>query len=1014
MDLFHENLAKWTLTAPEEIHSMAMLEALNPPLSVIFCQTTNGMPNLMVGTPQFPCYLHSQEDPLAEAKEWFASLSLNQIQALYVYGIGLGYYYEAAKDWLKEDNDRYLIFIEDDPEVMRCFMETERCREMLDNPQVFIRLLGPRSEQIPQFTSLTSLFNFLNHTFTALKSYTETKPALFSEFKSTVSFLSTMHQMFFSESAGHGLVFFRNFFLNFLDLPRSHFANGLLGKFKGVPAIICGAGPSLNKNIDVLSTLTDRALIFAGGTALNALNGKGVMPHFGVGIDPNPNQFTRLVMNHAFELPFLYRCRMLHEALEMVHGDRLYLTGSGGYEVGKWFEKQLGVNEPELPEGFNVLNFSVVIAHAMGCNPIICAGIDLAYSGGDSYAAGVASHAIHNRKSHFRTKDSEDELISKNDIYGKPVHTLWKWMAESLWYSHFAESHPECRLINATEGGIGFENVENMPLAEVKQKYLGKQWDLKTRLHGEIQNSPLPQKFNDKEITTLIRSLMESLSKCGDSCHSILKVISSEIEHPLKDDGKLEKIGQEESLLFKEMAYDVVLKRFNDDYLKRRELDFKRLENDKGLISEEEYARKKAVLDFDRYHFLHETALLNASVANMLLQRHEQQETAVHDNKRMQESLRQQYPIPTPNADEEYFFDKNHFRIKDPELQLDYAEIFPDGQEPAQESLFYPSQKMKLETWYLNDSLHGPSTFYDENGTILCRAWFVQGKQEGKMWTYHADGSLHSLQMFDKGLPIGLHQYFYPNGLPKSILPYKQGVLHGEVRLYHSTGMLVRQLSFVDGKRTGPECIWSDEGQLLIACQYEADRPFGLTRVWHANGVLAKEIVYGEDFNPIETKEWDTDGVLIEMDEDSDYFDQMNTETHKLTASLSRMVQEMSVLTPLMSEKIKSDVPPVLKANDLSVELAKLQEEMQYLQSLDTLLKEQLSQEEETKEAIWKTPTFRRELEEQFEAMKDKINTDLGKIGKGIKKIVGTLNKDTKDDSDNRDNSDNNDKSHTH
>lgn len=990
MDLFRENLAKWATLIPEKPDVITAMESLNP-LSVTFCTADNGMPNLALTTAQGPVYLHSPNDPLAEAKEWFSSLYLNQIQVLYIYGLGLGYYYEAAKNWLKENRDNYLVFIEDDSEVVHRFLETERCREMFDNPQVYLHLLADREAQVGQFTDLTSLFSPLNNLYSGLKSYERLKPLFFSEFKATISFLSKMHCMFYSEAAGHGLVFFRNFFLNFLNLPSSFFANGLLGKFKGIPAIICGAGPSLNKNIDVLSTLSDRALIFAGGTALNALNGNGVMPHFGVGIDPNPDQFTRLVMNHSFELPFIYRCRMLHEALEMVHGDRLYLNGTGGYAVGKWFENQLGVDEPELGEGFNVLNFSVVVAHAMGCNPIICTGIDLAYSGGDSYAAGVESHPVHNRKSNFRTKNIDDEVICKNDIYGKPVNTLWKWIAESLWYTHFAENHPECTLINATEGGIGFTNVENMTLEEVKHRYLSKQWDLTSRLHGEIRNSPLPQTYNDKEISSLVQSLIDSLSKCAEKCQNLLNMMANEVEKPLKDEKFQEKITQEEKLLFDENAYNVVLKRFNDDYLKRKELNYKRLTGDKLLVSQEEYARLKTLLEFERYRFLQDTAVLNVDVVHMLLKKHqelnEQNNAKISQREKGIQHLHQLYPIPVPKRDDEYIFDDKGYKIKDLEWQLDYSEIFSE-EKPQKESLFYPSGEVKLETHYFNGALHGPSIFYSEHGAILCQAWFIHGKQEGKMWSYHADGSLHSLQIFLEGQPTGIHQYFYAEGFPKSILPYRQGVLDGAVFLFHPNGILARELSFTEGKRNGSERIWNSEGQLLIECAYEADRPIGRSRLWHWNGILAKEILYDENFNQILTKEWDANGTLMDQEE-FDYFDQMNAQTHHLTASLNQMVQEMTNLTPLVSEKIQSNVP--FPTNDLSVELAKLQNEMQHLQALDTLLKGQLSQDENGKEAIWKTLESRREIERQFEGVKDKINIDIGEIGKGIEKIMGKL-----------------------
>src|SRR5436305_190801 len=85
-------------------------------------------------------YLHSKEDPLAEAIRWASTINLSAINTIFVYGLGLGYYYEPLKAWLK-GNDNYLIFIEDDPEIITHFLSQERASEMLKSPKVRIALL---------------------------------------------------------------------------------------------------------------------------------------------------------------------------------------------------------------------------------------------------------------------------------------------------------------------------------------------------------------------------------------------------------------------------------------------------------------------------------------------------------------------------------------------------------------------------------------------------------------------------------------------------------------------------------------------------------------------------------------------------------------------------------------------------------------------------------------------------------------------------------------------------------
>ena len=58
---------------------------------------------------------------LQEAFQWKSTLALDQIQALYVYGLGLGHYATVLLDWLQGDISRHLIFLEDDLSSLEAF-----------------------------------------------------------------------------------------------------------------------------------------------------------------------------------------------------------------------------------------------------------------------------------------------------------------------------------------------------------------------------------------------------------------------------------------------------------------------------------------------------------------------------------------------------------------------------------------------------------------------------------------------------------------------------------------------------------------------------------------------------------------------------------------------------------------------------------------------------------------------------------------------------------------------------
>ena len=48
----------------------------------------------------------------------------------------------------------------------------------------------------------------------------------------------------------------------------------------------------------------------------------------------------------------------------------------------------------DLEEGHNVVNFSLSIAKALGCNPIILAGVDLALTDEKAYPPGILPYPL--------------------------------------------------------------------------------------------------------------------------------------------------------------------------------------------------------------------------------------------------------------------------------------------------------------------------------------------------------------------------------------------------------------------------------------------------------------------------------------------------------------------------------------------------------------------------------------------------------------------------------------------
>lgn len=590
---------------------------------LVFCKTQAGELNLQRTYAGQTYFYHSPVSAHDEAAGWFAKLPLHHTLVLYVYGIGLGYYYEAAKQWLKNNASRRLVFLEEDRGVLYRLLETERGTAILKDLQVQVVYLESTFEDKTLFNELS--WCYLNDPFTvsSLTLYQDVNPQGFLQLRHLLSYHLIEKKAFVEEYLQYGVAFFRNFYPNLVKLPKAYFGNGLFGQFRQVPAIICGAGPSLNKNRDQLKDLKERALLFAGSSALNALIPKGILPHFGVAIDPNQAQLPRVEAAAPHHLPFFYRQRLFHRALDAITGPRLYLTGTGGYEVAQWFEQELGLEGESLDEGHNVVNFCIEIAHALGCDPIILVGVDLAFTNDQPYADGVVADLKLTDEDFKQDQDFESEPLVKEDIHGLPIRTLWKWITESEWITEFSKAHPEVTLINATEGGLGFKHVENKTLKEVSHLYLKGQEELDQR----IQTAIAKQALDFVELPRLIDLMstwqasldrcIELFTKLLDESHGLEKQIQQGLPYP--DSLQTPSLSLLETEIEEQAAYQYLLDTFNQIYIRVHHRTIQDLHIPRRGMTNKRRALKKVALQLERLTFLKDVAQVNRALIQRTL-----------------------------------------------------------------------------------------------------------------------------------------------------------------------------------------------------------------------------------------------------------------------------------------------------------------------------------------------------------------------------------------------------------
>jgi uncharacterized protein len=83
---------------------------------------------------------------------------------------------------------------------------------------------------------------------------------------------------------------------------------------------------------------------------------------------------------------------------------------------------------------------------------------------------------------------------------------------------------------------------------------------------------------------------------------------------------------------------------------------------------------------------------------------------------------------------------------------------------------------------------HGPTTTYDEKGTLTGYSEFVEGLQEGESRWYGEDGQVIRTAQYRSGLLAGMMLDYYGDGAVRRATPYVDGVVQGEVVTYDQGG----------------------------------------------------------------------------------------------------------------------------------------------------------------------------------------------------------------------------------
>ena len=407
-------------------------------------------------------YIHSRFDPFKEAERFIDGIDPAKFDLFIVFGFGFGYHIEVLIKKMRKYST--LLVLEKSSEMLMkaatfrklvSLFQDDRIRILVDplEDDLATALKGKSSYRVSFFTHRGSFQidpNYYNNLKRIAKSYLSLKDvniATLSKFEKTWS---------------------ANISRNIQQYVFLSGANIFYNKFRDIPAVVVGAGPSLKYNMEYLRNNQNRLIIIAVDTSYKILLRNRIEPHFCLSVDPqviNARYFEGVPSGKTI----MVADPTVHPSVFRFFKGKTVITGVV-FQMMKWIEEVAG-DKGELSYGGSVSTNAYDFAKKLGASPIMLIGHDLSFTDSLAHVRGsyldeqvfIRINRFYNSLMFNRSQLYALPAIYVKGIKSERVHTNQKMMIFISWF----EKRKDQNLINSSSDGAFLSGVKYLPLEDV-------------------------------------------------------------------------------------------------------------------------------------------------------------------------------------------------------------------------------------------------------------------------------------------------------------------------------------------------------------------------------------------------------------------------------------------------------------------------------------------------------------------------------------------------------------------
>lgn len=490
----------------------------NKEIDVEITDAKNGEPVVCYQDTELHC-LNSIYNPSHAAERFLQDFMIIPDNAgLIMYGLSSGVY---AQCFLRGNkNSVFCLVYEPCIDIFRAVMESVNISELLTNPRFFLVVEGINDGDFSHFLEIQNRFdNRYQKKYVALPGY---KTLFLNGYKNYLELIhqnEETYQILINTALQLGERICYTGIQNMRYLPGCRSGHDYVNYFPtDLPAIIVSAGPSLEKNVDLLKSVYGRALIIVVDSAIRTVFRRGIKPNFVITVDNN-KELKNFDVDGLAGTFLLADMAANTEAFDKIKPENLVFYSSG-YPIWNRLFKEEGTHIQEIYSGGSVALDAITFSIIMGFKKIILIGQDLALTDGKQYADGTKIDA----------QDIKGNIVVK-DIFGNDILTKADYYSFIKCIETLAYQHPDVEIIDATEGGAIKKYTTIMTLRDAIDTYCSKEYDLDTMIenvprrfvnHGveKVMDTLKKMKIH---IQTIEQKMAIGAEKCADAAQMLFR-----------------------------------------------------------------------------------------------------------------------------------------------------------------------------------------------------------------------------------------------------------------------------------------------------------------------------------------------------------------------------------------------------------------------------------------------------------------------------------------------------------